>query len=71
MAVTWKQIAFISDDAYGDGWNGVVDEAPSKNAVYDKMETKAAKGANSDITSTTALTQITRATPQIQVVFYI
>ena len=31
----------ISDDAYGAGWNSVVDVAPSKNAVYDKIETLA------------------------------
>lgn len=52
----------ISDTAYGAGWNGVTAVAPSKNAVYDEMETKADKGVNADITSTTALTQITRAT---------
>jgi len=30
----------IPDDAYAVGWNGSV-EVPTKNAVYDKMETKA------------------------------
>lgn len=30
--------ASISDTAYGAGWNGVTTVAPSKNAVYDKME---------------------------------
>lgn len=29
----------VSDTAYGSGWNGVTDVAPSKNAVYDKIET--------------------------------
>lgn len=29
----------ISDDAYGAGWNGDTTVAPSKNAVYDKIET--------------------------------
>lgn len=38
MAVTWKKLAFISDVVYGSSWDGVVDEAPSKNAVYDEME---------------------------------
>lgn len=28
----------ISDEAYGSGWNGVTTEAPSKNSVYDKIE---------------------------------
>lgn len=28
----------VSDDAYGAGWNGVTDEAPSQNAVYDQVE---------------------------------
>lgn len=34
----------VSDDAYGAGWNGVTDVAPSKNAVYDKVETIVAGG---------------------------
>lgn len=29
----------IDDTAYGAGWNGVTGVAPSKNAVYDKIET--------------------------------
>jgi hypothetical protein len=28
----------VSDTAYGTSWNGVTDVAPSKNAVYDKIE---------------------------------
>lgn len=28
----------VSDDAYGSDWDGVTDEAPSKNAIYDKIE---------------------------------
>lgn len=32
------QAAAVSDTAYGVGWNGVTDVAPSKNAVYDKIE---------------------------------
>lgn len=31
------QAACVSDAAYGAGWNGVTDVAPSKNAVYDKV----------------------------------
>lgn len=34
----------VSDDAYGVGWNGDTTTAPSKNAVYDKIETLAAGG---------------------------
>jgi hypothetical protein len=30
----------ISDTAYGSGWDGVTTVAPSKNAVYDEMETR-------------------------------
>lgn len=29
----------VSDTAYGSSWNGVTDIAPSKNAVYDEIET--------------------------------
>lgn len=29
----------VSDEAYGSGWNGVTNQAPSKNAVYDYIET--------------------------------
>ncbi len=28
----------VSDDAYAIGWDGISDTAPSKNAVYDKIE---------------------------------
>lgn len=28
----------VSDTAYGSGWNGVTSIAPSKNAVYDRLE---------------------------------
>lgn len=31
----------VSDTAYASSWNGVTDTAPSKNAVYDKVETLA------------------------------
>jgi hypothetical protein len=30
--------AAVSDDAYGAGWDNITDVAPSKNAVYDKIE---------------------------------
>jgi hypothetical protein len=32
----------VSDTAYGSGWNGDTTNAPSKNAIYDKLETIAA-----------------------------
>lgn len=32
----------VSDTAYGTSWDGVTDVAPSKNAVYDKIETLSA-----------------------------
>ena len=45
-AGNWEEqvTATISDTAYGSGWDGVTNESPSKNAVYDEMElrTKAA-----------------------------
>lgn len=31
--------AIVSDAAYGAGWNGDADNAPSKNAVYDQLQT--------------------------------
>lgn len=30
--------ASVSDEAYGGTWDGVTDEAPSKNAIFDKIE---------------------------------
>lgn len=33
----WTLMAFISDAAYGAGWDGVTAIAPSKNAVYDEF----------------------------------
>lgn len=39
--------ATVSDTVYGAGWNGVTTIAPSKNAVYDKIETLVA-GSVSD-----------------------
>jgi len=32
--------ATVSDGIYGPGWDGVAAIAPSKNSVYDEMETK-------------------------------
>lgn len=36
-------IGDVSDTAYGTSWDGVTDVAPSKNAVYDKIELLAPK----------------------------
>lgn len=45
--------AKVSDTAYGSGWDGVTGIAPSKNAVYDKIESLGGGtppgGANKDI----------------------
>jgi len=35
---TWYAEQIISDQAYGTDWNGLTRVAPSKNAVYDKIE---------------------------------
>ena len=45
--------ATVSDDAYGAGWNGVTDVAPSKNAVYDKIQTIG--GGGEDLSATLAI----------------
>jgi len=58
LAGSSAQAFAVLDDAYAVGWNGS-SNVPTKNAVYDKIETLAAKGTNSDITSLTALTNIT------------
>lgn len=45
---TWVQIGAsgsVSDAAYGAGWNGDTTTAPSKNAVYDKIETLSGAGS--------------------------
>lgn len=47
----------VSDDAYGSGWNGVVDTAPSQNAVYDKIE--ALDAEKSDVGHTHTVSDIT------------
>ena len=45
--------ASVSDTAYGPSWDGVTTVAPSKNAVYDKIETIS---AGSGITRTVVVT---------------
>lgn len=55
----------VSDDVYGAGWNGITDIAPSKNAVYDKIETLATAGQvvvynNSDVTINLAVSDLNK-----------
>lgn len=44
---TFSADPLIPDEAYGVGWNGSL-EPPTKNAVYDKVETLSAGGITSD-----------------------
>lgn len=39
----------VSDTAYGGSWNGVTDVAPSKNAVYDKIESLVLGSGTGDV----------------------
>lgn len=42
---------WVDDTAYGISWNGDTTTSPSKNAVYDKMETKVSgNGTHTDFT---------------------
>jgi hypothetical protein len=43
-ATSVPTVAEVSDAVYGAGWNGDTTMAPSKNAVYDKMEAVVAGG---------------------------
>jgi len=45
---------FIEDDAYGAGWNGEDTTAPSKNAVYDKINSMSDLGTSVDDTEMAA-----------------
>jgi hypothetical protein len=46
----------VSDTAYGPSWDGVTTDAPSKNAVYDKIETLSSGGLTySQVVSITSL----------------
>lgn len=48
----------ISDASYGAAWNGVTTVGASKNALYDKIETLADNGVNTDITALQGLDPI-------------
>ena len=39
----------VSDETYGSGWDGVTDEAPSKNAVYDKIQALSLGAGTGDV----------------------
>lgn len=56
---TFSSDPLIPDEAYGSGWNGVL-EPPTKNAVYDKIETLASynKVPNTDETTNTYYTYV-------------
>jgi hypothetical protein len=69
---TWEAITVPSDTAYGAAWNGST-VAPSKNAVYDKIETLIGAVANTTVsvtaTSTDSLSpiNITRSAPDLAI----
>lgn len=44
-AKLWASV-FVADEAYGVGWDGS-NSVPTKNAVYDKIETISASGLTS------------------------
>lgn len=46
----------VSDAAYGNGWNGDTETAPSKNAVFDKIETISSGGGSVTINTTSPMT---------------
>jgi hypothetical protein len=52
--------AKVSDTAYGAGWNGDTTVAPSKNAVYDKVEAviAAAQPLDADLTALAAISGV-------------
>ena len=56
IPVTGDGSAAVSDAAYGSGWNGDTTNAPSKNAVYDKIETISGGGGSVTIGTTVPLT---------------
>lgn len=57
---TFTSDPLIPDEAYGSGWNGVL-EPPTKNAVYDKIETLSSGNVNVtnyvDVTVTNTTTE--------------
>ena len=49
IAFTSTNVNPVSDETYGPTWDSVVDQAPSKNAVYDKLETMSGSIGNADV----------------------
>lgn len=43
----------VSDEAYGGTWDGVTDEAPSKNAIFDKIESLVLGSGTGDVVGPT------------------
>ncbi len=52
-AVTFTGDVTVPDEAYGVGWNGSL-EVPTKNAVYDKIETLGGSGTVTSVSVVTA-----------------
>jgi hypothetical protein len=50
-------LALVSDAAYGAGWAGVTDKAPSKNALYNELSTFLATGISAVNTNPKAMSQ--------------
>ncbi len=46
--------AGANDTAYGPGWNGTTDQAPSQNAVYDKIESLSTGNPFNQVLNTTS-----------------
>jgi hypothetical protein len=46
---TYEPAGAVSDTAYGAGWDGDTTHAPSKNAVYDKIQTMGGGVSMSDV----------------------
>ena len=54
-----------NNTVYGSGWNGVATEAPSQNAVYDKIETIIAGGGEATTVADTTTIDLTLAGSEV------
>ena len=52
-ANVWLADQSVPDEAYGVGWNGSL-EVPTKNAIYDKIESLSPGGGGNSVTATCA-----------------
>jgi len=59
----------VSDDAYGSGWNGETATAPSKNAIYDKVEALTLGGAVDDTAYGSSWNAVTTIAPSKNAVY--